>query len=101
MGAASDDDGSTTDTAGEDPQPAVGARVRLHPRTDTESPGVIVDDFGEMSGRGVDVGANQIATPARRWAVALDDGALALVDSDQMATEQSQPCPPLHTGMPP
>jgi hypothetical protein len=87
MRAASDDDESTPDAGGEDTQVAVGARVRVHSGTDTESLGVIVEDFGEMHGLDVRVGANQIANAARRWAVALDDGTLVFVDSDQITAD--------------
>jgi hypothetical protein len=35
----------------------------------------------------VDIGENHMVGPARRWAVALDAGGLAFVDSDQLAAE--------------
>jgi hypothetical protein len=87
MGAASDDAESIPDGGDKDTQLAVGARVRVHPGTDTESLGVIIEDFGEMYGLDVRVGANQIANAARRWAVALDDGTLVFVNSDQISAD--------------
>lgn len=74
-----DDDG--------DPQLAVGTRVRVHPGTDAESCGVVVDDFGTASGHDVRIGASLIADAARRWAVVLDDGTLVFTDSEQIVTE--------------
>lgn len=87
MQAASDDDEITSGAGDADAQVTLGARVRVHPGTDTESAGVIVEDFGDMSGLGAAVGANQIAKLPRRWAVALDDGTLVFVDSDQITTD--------------
>jgi hypothetical protein len=86
MQAASDDAESTTGPGDAAAQEALGARVRVHAGTDAESLGVIVDDFGAMSGLYVRIGTNQLAVPARRWAVALDDGTLVFVDSDQITT---------------
>jgi hypothetical protein len=84
MSAASEDDRSTASAGENDEQLTLGARVWVYPETDAESLGVILDDLGEMSGLYVRVGANQIASPARRWAVALDDGTLVFVDGDQI-----------------
>ena len=64
---------------------AVDMPVRVYPGTVAEKRGVIVDDFGDTAGFGVDVADNQIAPPARRWAVQLDTGDLVFVDSDQLA----------------
>ncbi|ORA11439.1 hypothetical protein BST14_18560 [Mycobacterium arosiense ATCC BAA-1401 = DSM 45069] len=63
----------------------VGSRVRVRPGTDAESLGVIVEDFGEMSLYGTQDTANQIGMVPRRWGIALDDGTLTFVDSDQLA----------------
>lgn len=82
---ASGHDESTDDAGSEDAQVSVGAEVRVHPGSDIECCGVIVDDFGDAAGLEVRVGPEQIAKPARRWAVALDDGGLAFVDTDQIA----------------
>ena len=65
----SDNDGHT------DTHLAVNMRVCVYPGTDDESPGVIVEDFGELAGQAVDLGGCHIA-PARRWAVQLDTGNL-------------------------
>jgi hypothetical protein len=46
---------------------------------------IIVEDFGESAGHAVDVGANRIAGPARRWAVRLNSGELIFVDSSQLS----------------
>jgi len=66
---------------------AVGARVRVHPGTDAEMAGVIVDDFGETSGHAVRIGEHEFAGPARRWAVSLDAGDLVFVDSGDLTVE--------------
>lgn len=87
MPAASEDDRSTAGVGENDAPLAVGARVRVHPGSDTESVGVIVEDFGEISCLGVHVETNQIAKPARRWAVVLDDGTLVFVDSHNINTD--------------
>jgi hypothetical protein len=72
--------GSTGQTAA---NLAVNMRVRVYPGADDESPGVIVEDFGELAGQGVDVGGYHIA-PARRWAVQLDTGNLVFVNTDHL-----------------
>jgi hypothetical protein len=66
---------------------AVNARVRVHPGTDGEVRGTVVEDYGDLAGHPVDIGEHRIVGPARRWAVALDDGGLVFVDSDQLAAE--------------
>ena len=66
---------------------AVNVRVRVHPGTDGEIRGTVVEDFGDLAGHVVDIGENHIVGPARRWAVALDTGGLVFVDSDQLAAE--------------
>ena len=78
--------GTAGDTGG-DHRVAVNMRVRVYSGTDGEIGGTVVEDFGDMAGHGVDVGENQIAGPARRWAVALDSGGLVFVDSDQLVAE--------------
>jgi hypothetical protein len=76
-------------TAGDtgDSSVAVNVRVRVHPGTDGEVRGTVVEDFGELAGHAVDIGENRMVGPARRWAVALDAGGLVFVDSDQLAAE--------------
>jgi hypothetical protein len=66
---------------------AVNARVRVHPGTDGEVRGTVVEDFGDLAGHPVDIGENHMVGAARRWAVALDAGGLVFVDSDQLAAE--------------
>ena len=66
---------------------AVKVRVRVHPRTDGEIRGTVVEDFSDLAGHAVDIGENHIVGPARRWAVTLDAGGLVFVDSDQLAAE--------------
>ncbi len=69
-----------------DAHPAVNMRVRVYPGTDAESPGVIVEDFGELAGQAVDIGDQHIE-PARRWAVVLDTGNLVFANTDQLVPE--------------
>ena len=66
---------------------ATGGRVRVYPDTEAEARGVIVEDFGETAGYGVDIGPHHIANPARRWAVQLDNGELVFVDSADIVVE--------------
>jgi hypothetical protein len=57
---------------------------RVHPGTERERLGQVVEDFGEMGGHIVDKSQTHIAGSARRWAVMVDDGSLVFVDSDQL-----------------
>jgi hypothetical protein len=88
MRAASDDE-SNADTGDADAAP--GARVRVHPGTDAESLGVIIEDFGEMPDLDGHVGDNQVANPPRRWAVALDDDTLVFVRNDHVTAINGLP----------
>ena len=63
---------------------SVDMPVRVYPGTVAEKRGVVIDDFGEMAGVGVDVADKHIVGPARRWAVRLNTGELVFVDSDQL-----------------
>jgi hypothetical protein len=76
-------------TAGDtgDSPVAVNVRVRVHPGTDGEVRGIVVEDFGDLAGHAVDIGEHHIVGPARRWAVVLDAGGLVFVDSDQLVAE--------------
>ena len=65
---------------------AVDRRVRVYPHTEAEARGVIVEDFGETAGYGVDIGT-RIVNPARRWAVQLDNGELMFVDSADLVLD--------------
>jgi hypothetical protein len=64
---------------------SVGMPVHVYPGTVAEKRGVVIEDFGDTAGVGVDVGDIRIVGPARRWAVRLDSGDLVFVDSDQVA----------------
>ncbi|MGH3580603.1 MAG: hypothetical protein ACRDUB_03395 [Mycobacterium sp.] len=66
---------------------AVNVRVVVHPDTDDETRGLVVDDFGDAAGYAVSVGDDVIADPARRWAVQLDSGSLTFVNSDALRPE--------------
>ena len=59
----------------------------VHPGTQNESPGVIVEDFGEMAAQPVDLGGQHFADPARRWAARLYTGNLVFADTDQLVAE--------------
>jgi hypothetical protein len=65
---------------------AVDMRVRVYPDAEAEARGVIVDDFGDTTGYGVDIGTRHIA-PARRWAVQLDNGELVFVNSADIVVD--------------
>jgi hypothetical protein len=65
---------------------AVNMRVRIYPGSDAESRGVIVEDFGDLAGQAVDIGARHI-DPARRWAVQLDTGNLVFVNTDHLVPD--------------
>jgi hypothetical protein len=69
---------------------AVGGRVRVYPGTSDERSGIIVDDFGEDAGYGVDVGSQHIADASRRWAITLDDGGLVFVDSSELRSDEGR-----------
>lgn len=65
---------------------AVDAAVRVYPGTSREVHGVVIEDFGDMSGQSVDIGEHHIVDAARRWAVRLADGSLIFVDDDDIAS---------------
>ena len=64
----------------------VNMRVRVYPGSDGETRGVIVDDFGDLAGEAVDIGNCHI-DPARRWAVQLNTGNLAFVNTNQLVPD--------------
>jgi hypothetical protein len=66
---------------------SVDMPVRVYPGTDAETRGIVVEDFGELCGQGVDIGDTHIAGPARRWAVRLSSGELVFVDSEHLAAD--------------
>jgi len=63
----------------------VEAAVRVYPDTPREITGIVIEDFGDISGEAVDVGEHHIVDAARRWAVQLADGTLAFVDDADVA----------------
>jgi hypothetical protein len=69
---------------------AVGGRVRVYPGSSDERSGIIVEDFGDDAGYGVDVGSQHIADASRRWAVTLDDGGLVFVDSSELRSDEGR-----------
>ncbi len=75
-----------TDEGQSDAHLAVTMRVRVYPDTEAETPGVIVEDFGDLAGQAVDIGGIHI-DPARRWAVQLDTGTLVFVNTDQLVPD--------------
>ena len=81
---AMSDTGATADFA-------VGTRVRVYPGSTDERAGIIVEDFGDDAGYGVDIGDHHIADASRRWAITLDDGNLVFVDSVQLASDEGHP----------
>lgn len=86
-----DDNSEGGDAADPDRAPAaefaLDQRVRVRPDTPDEKRGVIVEDFGADAGYAVDVGETRIVDPSRRWAVALDDGGLEFVDTDDLVAD--------------
>jgi hypothetical protein len=66
---------------------AADMRVRVYPHTEAEALGVIVEDFGDTAGSGVDIGTQHVANPARRWAVQLDNGDLVFVNSADIVVD--------------
>jgi hypothetical protein len=67
------------------PDISVGAPVRIFPDTQREVTGVVVDDFGDISGQAVNIGDQVIVGAARRWAVRLFDDTLVFVDDADIA----------------
>jgi hypothetical protein len=63
----------------------VDAAVRVYPGTSREMTGIVIEDFGDISGQAVDVGEHHIVDAARRWAVQVADGTLAFVDDADIA----------------
>ncbi|OBA93243.1 hypothetical protein A5662_20205 [Mycobacteriaceae bacterium 1482268.1] len=75
------DEAATDDSGGV----KVDAAVRVYPGTSREARGIVIDDFGEISGEAVAIGEHHIVDAARRWAVRLTDGTLVFVDDDDIA----------------
>ena len=70
----------------DNPDFALGQRVRLYPTSKDERLGVILEDFGDSAGHAVTVGDVRIAEPSRRWAIRLDNGQLIFADSVDLAS---------------
>ncbi len=75
-----------TAAGGSERSVTVDAAVRVYPGTPREVHGIVVEDFGDMSGQAVDVGEHHIVDAARRWAVQLADGSLIFVDDADLAS---------------
>ena len=73
--------------------PAVGEQVMIYAGSDRAATGRVVEDFGDFVAHSVDVGATHIADPARRWAVATDDGSLHFVDTGDLSAPSAHPRP--------
>jgi hypothetical protein len=69
----------------DDSEITVGDSVRVYPGTNRERLGVVVEDFGDSAGHGVQIGQQQVVDAARRWAISLGDGSLVFVDSSDLA----------------
>jgi hypothetical protein len=78
-------DGQTPDGDG-DGEVSVGSRVRIHPDTDGEVCGTVVEDFGENASAPIDIG-DRVVDPARRWAVISDDGTLVFADNHEIVAD--------------
>ncbi|MBB2773526.1 hypothetical protein [Mycolicibacterium monacense] len=75
------------DAGNGDSQIAINSRVLVHPGTDHEKRGVVVEDFADVAGKAVEIGEHHIADAARRWAVSLDDGGLEFVDDGDLTAD--------------
>jgi hypothetical protein len=65
----------------------VQTRVRVYPGTDAEARGVVVQDFGDTVGYGLDTDDRPSGEKACRWAVMLDAGDLVLVDNEDLIAD--------------
>lgn len=81
VGATSTVYGFEMTSAGGDRVTAVGSRVRTV--GEPVRSGTVVEDFGELAGATVRLGDGRSAT-GRRWAIALDDGTLVFLDSEEI-----------------
>lgn len=71
--------------------PGIGDRVLIHPGTDEQQAGVVVEDFGDEAGHPVDIAGHRVAEAARRWAVSLDAGGLLFIDDSDIVAEGRTP----------
>ncbi|MEN0134417.1 MAG: hypothetical protein AAGC80_04685 [Rhodococcus sp. (in: high G+C Gram-positive bacteria)] len=68
----------------------VGARVRVRRDTDAPAPGVVIEDFADLSQSEGLLGRDW--APVHRWAVALDDGRLVFADDGELDLDtEAQP----------
>jgi hypothetical protein len=66
----------------------VGAQVLVRRRSERAAPGAVVEDYADHihpQDRG------HAWAPVHRWAVALDDGRLVFVDTDDLTVDPSPP----------
>ena len=66
----------------------VGARVRVRRDSDAPAPGVVIEDFADLSQSEELLGRDW--APVHRWAVALDDGRLVFADDGELDLEAPQ-----------
>ena len=66
----------------------VGARVRVRRDSDAPAPGVVIEDFADLSQSEGLLGRDW--APVHRWAVALDDGRLVFADDGELDLEAPQ-----------
>ncbi|MDF3310447.1 hypothetical protein [Rhodococcus sp. T2V] len=67
----------------------VGARVRVRRDADAPAPGVVIEDFADLSQSEGLLGRDW--APVHRWAVALDDGRLVFVDDGELDLDTESP----------
>ncbi|MFC0449104.1 hypothetical protein [Rhodococcus jostii] len=68
----------------------VGARVQVRRDPDGSVPGVVIEDFADLSQSEGLLGRDW--APVHRWAVALDDGRLVFVDDGELDLDaEAQP----------
>ncbi|KAF0965558.1 hypothetical protein [Rhodococcus sp. T7] len=68
---------------------AVGARVRVRRDADAPAPGVVIEDFADLSQSEGLLGRDW--APVHRWAVALDDGRLVFADDGELDLDTESP----------
>lgn len=71
------------------PEVAVGARVRVRRDADAPAPGVVIEDFADLSQSEGLLGRDW--APVHRWAVALDDGRLVFADDGELDLDTDSP----------
>ncbi|WP_009474867.1 hypothetical protein [Rhodococcus sp. JVH1] len=71
------------------PDVVVGARVWVRRDSDAPSPGVVIEDFADLSQSEGLLGRDW--APVHRWAVALDDGRLVFADDGELDPDADAP----------